>query len=40
MAELGVLWGIIAVTLAVMGGLLVVFRPWLRHRDEIDEDGT
>lgn len=38
MAELGVLLAIMAATLAVMGGLLVVFRGWLRRRDEIDED--
>lgn len=38
MAELGVLWAIMAATLAVMGGLLIVFRGWLRRRDEIDEE--
>lgn len=39
MAELGVLLAIMVVTLAVLGGVLVVFGGWLRRRDEIDEDG-
>lgn len=38
MAELGILWVIMAVTIAVAGGLVLIFRGWMSRRDDLDRE--